>query len=558
MAVESDDRDDSEEEETLQIVPAGDGAETLELPETQPFVIPDGTEPTVQNPLIVWGDDLVKDYSIHSIVTDGSILPLPKFQSGENVADYSLISGIGSIEPMSIEPMEVLIKAGNLSGEATVTVPDIAGYKYCIELNLVGTTSFVQHLYYTEDGGSAIESKTDLVTKDDVLSFTLMKSITLSGAIKGFDDSTNRVYAKYKNPKTGIWINFDIQIIYGDDEYRFYLPDEVDEYIISAKLGGQMYYYCSNGLTESIDEAEILTVNDYIKGINFIFIDGIPEISVKASLKNAVGNQIEAAVTSKYDEENLSVFLVFFNRFGKIIDIQSRTNVSLSAFQESELPGPYYLIYFNNVENTSYMKLFVWKNNLKPISMPVYLHKPNECYVVDLEKIAELDDEKLLKAYNSDMLPSNFDENIALAQMVTRQDVAELCVNVYEKATGTKIKPQNKYPFTDTQNEDDAKAKEIGAMQGYEDKTFRPGGTMMNCELILCMYNLAQRLEINLEIGDAPVRFSDVNTTDWYYSYLLKMQNSGLLEDAFGEMLNPYDMANPRDAIKIAYNIYHK
>ena len=116
--------------------------------------------------------------------------------------------------------------------------------------------------------------------------------------------------------------------------------------------------------------------------------------------------------------------------------------------------------------------------------------------------------------------------------------------------------PENNYPFTDTKNEDDAKAYQIGVMRGYEDNTFKPRGTMTNCELVFYMYFLAQSVGIKLEEGDALINFSDVDTTDWFYSYVLKMQNCGLLEDAFSYKLNPYAMANPRDAIKIAYNIY--
>ncbi|MCR4718803.1 MAG: hypothetical protein K5768_04150 [Firmicutes bacterium] len=506
------------------------------------------------NELDLTGDGgyVIADNSPIVIYDDTEInLPLINYGSFGIVSDYNLRSGVSSITPMTM-----LIESGKSSGVATVTVPDIAGYKYCFKLSGISPSMYTDALYYTKNGGTVFEAIADLATKDDDISFTLMRSYTLCGEIKGFDDSENRVYLLYRSRITGNWINFDKTTIYGDGEYEFNVPDEVDEYIVSAKLGEKTYYYCSDGLTENINEAEILTVNDDINGINFIFLDGIPQITVKASMNVSV-DQIEATITSKYNEDNLSVLLAYFNRFGEMIDIKSRTNVSSPA-TSSEIGSPaYQLMYFDNdVENTNYVRLFIWRNDLRPISIPSYLSKPKECYVVNMNKIAELGDQKLLDAYNSVMLPANFDENIALAETATRQDLAELCVSTYEKATGKKIIPENLYPFTDTKNEDDAKAYQIGVMRVYEDKAFKPRGTMMNCELVCYMYFLAQSVGISIEEGDAPVIFSDVNTTDWFYSYVLKMQNAGLLEDAFGDELNPYATANPRDAIKIAYNIY--
>ena len=498
------------------------------------------------------GELVIADNPGSVIYYDNPIkLPLIDYGNSGIVSDYNLIGSVSSITPIT-----PLIESGKSSGVATVTVPDIAGYKYCFKLSGISPSMYTDTLYYTKNGGTVFEAIADLATKDDDISFTLMRSYTLCGEIKGFDNSENRVYLLYRSQITGNWINFDKTTIYGDGEYEFNIPDEVDEYIVSAKLGEKTYYYCSDGLTENINEAEILTVNDNINGINFMFLDGIPQITVKASMNVSV-DQIEATITSKYNEDNLSVFLAYFNRFGEMIDIKSRTNVSLLATSSEIGSLACQLMYFDNdVENTNYVRLFIWRNDLRPISIPNYLNKPKECYVVNMNKIAELGDQKLLEAYNSVMLPANFDENIALAETATRQDLAELCVSTYEKATGEKIIPENLYPFTDTKNEDDAKAYQIGVMRVYEDKAFKPRGTMMNCELVCYMYFLAQSIGINFEEVDFPINFSDVNQNDWFYSYVLKMQNAGLLDDAFGDELNPYATANPRDAIKIAYNIY--
>ena len=95
--------------------------------------------------------------------------------------------------------------------------------------------------------------------------------------------------------------------------------------------------------------------------------------------------------------------------------------------------------------------------------------------------------------------------------------------------------------------------KAQGAIQGYEDGTFRPEKTMNRAEALKMLY-VGVKEDIDLSPSSEQV-FPDVKTTEWYAPYVAHAQSQGVVKGYPDGSFKPANSINKAEALKILLNI---
>jgi hypothetical protein len=142
-------------------------------------------------------------------------------------------------------------------------------------------------------------------------------------------------------------------------------------------------------------------------------------------------------------------------------------------------------------------------------------------------------------------------------QPVTRAEFVKMAM----KAVGTAPAINSGFqPFSDVPpiygewySEDVNMAAMMGYVSGYEDGTFKPGNTVTRAEALQILYNMSPNVLQSVDMGTIPAdelqAFSDVRTSDWFYSPVITSYWYGVISGP--GVFEPNRQLNRAEAAKI-------
>lgn len=91
--------------------------------------------------------------------------------------------------------------------------------------------------------------------------------------------------------------------------------------------------------------------------------------------------------------------------------------------------------------------------------------------------------------------------------------------------------------------------KDKGLIEGYEDGTFRPLQEINRAEALKVLMGAIER---ETENDPGEFHFPDISPTDWYFSYVVRAWNSGLVEGYPDGYFHPENTINKAESLKIS------
>ncbi|MFI3249789.1 MAG: S-layer homology domain-containing protein [Eubacteriales bacterium] len=145
-------------------------------------------------------------------------------------------------------------------------------------------------------------------------------------------------------------------------------------------------------------------------------------------------------------------------------------------------------------------------------------------------------------AYDNDLLVDSLGKDFTVS--ITREQIADLLVNMIEKASGQTLPMAEVNPFTDTSSETALKANAAGIINGKEGGLFDPDNTAKREEICIMLYRAIEKLE---ELtGESYIDFSltafdgypDIaEISSWATYYVAIIVNNGVMSGSNGSIL---------------------
>ena len=142
-------------------------------------------------------------------------------------------------------------------------------------------------------------------------------------------------------------------------------------------------------------------------------------------------------------------------------------------------------------------------------------------------------------------------------------------ITMLMKATGKAMKINGQIkPFTDVPaypgawfSENVIMAKELGLVDGYSDKTFKPGNPISRAEAMQIIYNFSGQLSEQLQgiqLIDQPlenlIHFSDVSKGDWFFIPVVAGVHYGIVDGTTPTTFEPNRNLTRAEAAKMIFN----
>ncbi len=142
-----------------------------------------------------------------------------------------------------------------------------------------------------------------------------------------------------------------------------------------------------------------------------------------------------------------------------------------------------------------------------------------------------------------------------LKDNITREEVCELVMNLYQKLTNEDLYVPPTSPFSDTDNEAVAQAYCYGIVNGTGDGTFNPERLVTREEMAKMLVSTLAASEVDFELSDgsdltAIAGFSDsYQISDWAQASVLTALNNSLMNGIDEDTLNPLGSTTREQAI---------
>ncbi|MFI3249790.1 MAG: leucine-rich repeat protein [Eubacteriales bacterium] len=145
-------------------------------------------------------------------------------------------------------------------------------------------------------------------------------------------------------------------------------------------------------------------------------------------------------------------------------------------------------------------------------------------------------------AFDNELLVDSLGKDFTVS--ITRAQIADLLVNMIEKASGQTLPMAEVNPFTDTSSETALKANAAGIINGKEGGLFDPDNTAKREEICIMLYRAIEKLE---ELtGESYIDFSltafdgypDIaEISSWATYYVAIIVNNGVMSGSNGSIL---------------------
>ena len=142
---------------------------------------------------------------------------------------------------------------------------------------------------------------------------------------------------------------------------------------------------------------------------------------------------------------------------------------------------------------------------------------------------------------------------------ITRQEYAQLMVNLYEATTGKTVVPVTSKPFVDTYSIAVAKANALGLANGVGASRFDPNGTLTRQEAATMMYREWKLVHPDYQKPAVSYQFQDSSSiAPWAKDAIQFMVHEGLMQGTGNNRIDPTGIATREQAVVIALNNYEQ
>ncbi|MFI3250993.1 MAG: leucine-rich repeat protein [Eubacteriales bacterium] len=145
---------------------------------------------------------------------------------------------------------------------------------------------------------------------------------------------------------------------------------------------------------------------------------------------------------------------------------------------------------------------------------------------------------------------------------ITREQIAELLVNMIEEYVGMSLATADTSTFVDTQNESILKAYSAGIITGKEENRFDPDNTATRQEICIMIYNAIAILEEVtgknfIDFSQTTLTgFPDVeNISTWAFEKVAVLVNNGIMSGSNG-LINPTSPTSIQESLVLNNNLF--
>lgn len=162
------------------------------------------------------------------------------------------------------------------------------------------------------------------------------------------------------------------------------------------------------------------------------------------------------------------------------------------------------------------------------------------------------------KAAGQDLVPASLMNQYQ--QSITRGELSQVLVRLYERLSGKKIPVPDVSPFRDTKDEDVLKAYAIGIVKGTGEQRFEPKERVTREELAVMLDLVLQKAGLSVSLkGGSVIRFSDAGSiSSWAKEAAVKLAKEGILQGTVLKdeiLFRPQDHASREQIYSLAFRI---
>lgn len=142
---------------------------------------------------------------------------------------------------------------------------------------------------------------------------------------------------------------------------------------------------------------------------------------------------------------------------------------------------------------------------------------------------------------------------------ITREEVCEIAVKLYQALSGKEIEEPTESPFTDTYNTEIIKAYNLKIVNGIGNDQFGPELKVTREQIAVMFYNTIKAALPNEDITPkGALSFSDAGSvSSWAVTALTYMNEKGIITGVGGNLLSPAGNATREQAIVMINRVYN-
>lgn len=152
----------------------------------------------------------------------------------------------------------------------------------------------------------------------------------------------------------------------------------------------------------------------------------------------------------------------------------------------------------------------------------------------------------------TEKLLQNFQRNI------TREELCELIVKLFEQLTGKDATQQHKNPFTDTENTAIISAYYLGIVNGTGEGRFMPNATATREEVSVMLYRTLRNAGVNVSnTRKNQTAFSDwYNISDWAHEAVITLRAADVIDGVGNNLFMPQGTTTREQAIVLVKRVF--
>ncbi|SCY31132.1 phosphodiester glycosidase family protein [Alkaliphilus peptidifermentans] len=140
---------------------------------------------------------------------------------------------------------------------------------------------------------------------------------------------------------------------------------------------------------------------------------------------------------------------------------------------------------------------------------------------------------------------------------ITREEFAELVINVYKALSNEELENIYKSPFNDTDNVKVLHANKLGIVQGVSENKFEPEKSITRQEISVMLFRLLNILDENNKKVEIRKDFTDLNDiSPWALDAVMYLNNKGILQGVGKNEINPLGNTSREQAIILIDRIF--
>lgn len=175
----------------------------------------------------------------------------------------------------------------------------------------------------------------------------------------------------------------------------------------------------------------------------------------------------------------------------------------------------------------------------------------------DYSKASDWAKPELSEAFKNGLIPASL-QGADMTKSITREEIAELAVKLYEMTTGTKAQAESPNLFSDTTNPEILKALKLGVTTGISTTTFAPKA-LTNREQVATM--LSRTIRKMAQDGDfsavnAPTFTDQKDISSWAQEHVSYMTKLGIIKGSGGKF-DPLSFTTREQAIAMTLRTFN-